>query len=66
LILSLNNTKIKLRPTGYSQCSGTSGNIMNPTAYASNSYNTYIFKFSICSINGFKSNLLSPDLRYLL
>lgn len=50
-------------PSGYSQCPGSNNNIMNPSYSISNQYNQYIFKFSNCSINAFKSNLLNSHLK---
>ena len=51
-------------PAGYSQCSAEKNNIMTPfgsvwTQYTANNIN----QFSNCSINGFKLNLLSNNLK---
>ena len=50
-------------PFGFKQCSASNNNIMNPSYSIANQYNQYTFKFSNCSINAFKSNLLNSDLR---
>lgn len=48
---------------GYSQCPASNGNIMTPSAFIVTNYNQYFNTFSNCSINAFKSNLLSADLK---
>lgn len=50
-------------PSGFSQCLASNGNIMTPTAMVTNEYNQYLNIFSKCSINAFKNNLLSLNLR---
>jgi hypothetical protein len=50
----------------YSKCNASYGNIMAPSSRPVSEYNQYINKFSNCSINGFKANLLSSNLKTIL
>jgi len=46
-------------PVGYSECN--SSNIMAPASSVLQQYNEHVNRFSKCSINGFKLNLLDSE-----